>query len=105
MAMDIDRLSRSIGSASTRRGLIGGVAAALAAAPVATMARRATDRPGKGLLDYDECRDRLNTDICRALPFYDRRTCGRAVDRCCKTSQLTVRNAARCVEQGLPRRP
>ena len=32
MAMDIDRLSRSIGSASTRRGLIGGVASALAAA-------------------------------------------------------------------------
>ncbi|MFM9105169.1 MAG: hypothetical protein ACKOWF_00530 [Chloroflexota bacterium] len=97
--MDIERLSRSIGGAATRRGAIAAALAVLIPA-----ARTDARRGGKGLMDYDQCLDRLEQDICRQLPFYDRRTCSRAVARCCKESQLTLRNATRCVEQGLPPR-
>ena len=98
--MDIDRLSRSIGGAVNRRTALAGMAAALLLPPARAGARRG----GKGLLDYDQCLDRLEEDICRQLPFYDRRICSRAVARCCKESQLTLRNATRCVEQSLPPR-
>ena len=100
--MDVERLSRAVERAATRREAAAAVVAlALGAWPGAAVARRL----GGGLIDFEECQERLMEDICRALPFYDRRACGRSVDRCCKPTQGTLRNATRCVQQGLPRRP
>ncbi|MGI9254344.1 MAG: hypothetical protein ACR2J8_11395 [Thermomicrobiales bacterium] len=90
---------------STRRGAIVAFGAALASMPGFAAARRGrTDRPGRGLMTFEECHDRLDDDICRELPFYDRAACGRALDRCCKANQVTLNNASRCVEQNLPNR-
>jgi hypothetical protein len=101
--MDIDRLSREFGLGRTRRGFAVALMAAIAASGSA-FARR-PGGPGAGLVDFDECLERIGNDICRGLKFYDRRTCERAASRCCKAKQLTMQNATRCVEGSLPRRP